>query len=591
MRTRGWGVVAAALAAWCVLQAWGALAVLPPRPVPADEAGARSPSAERALARLMPEARTARPAGGDAGEPLRTRLLSELGALGLELAVQSGHVAERPDLPLVNLLARRRGTGDGSALLLVAHHDSVPRGEGAGDDGAGVAALLEALFVTRDDPPAVHDVIVLLTDGEEAGLLGARLFARDSARDSWFADVRAVVNVEGRGNGGPSTLFETGTGSGAFVRAFAAATPAAFGDALGPAVYRRMPNDTDFSIFRDAGLPGLNFAFFAGASVYHRASDTWDALSLRSLQHHAENLVGVLRGCTDLGTGASGADASRMTVVPGLGMILLPPWAGGALLLLGGLVLARRLGRRPSVGRAPLDTRSTPVPERAPSGTVGVVAAALGAALLEASLLAACVALAWASATGCSMLAASCLDVGVERGNVVSALLASVGAATLTWGARVACVGALRRPGLSADAATSGALALLLAFGVLAATTLPEAVLPLGAVLAAGALASECVRPRGTSPIGGGRLTAAALLVSGAVLVMLPLQHLLAWVGSVAPGGACVAGGAVGALAGLAAAPLREALPGSVRTRFAAAWLAAGALLLACSAVLDVRGL
>ena len=50
--------------------------------------------------------------------------------------------------------------------------------------------------------------------------------------------------------------------------------------------YKILPNDTDFTVFRPAGIPGLNFAFGEGLEAYHSPLDTPDHLSLASLQHH-----------------------------------------------------------------------------------------------------------------------------------------------------------------------------------------------------------------------------------------------------------------------------------------------------------------
>ena len=52
------------------------------------------------------------------------------------------------------------------------------------------------------------------------------------------------------------------------------------------ALYKLLPNDTDFTVFRPAGIPGLNFAFGEGLEAYHSPLDTPEHLSLASLQHH-----------------------------------------------------------------------------------------------------------------------------------------------------------------------------------------------------------------------------------------------------------------------------------------------------------------
>ena len=112
-----------------------------------------------------------------------------------------------------NIVARWRGTGpEGKkALLLSAHYDSVERGPGAGDDASGVAAILESLRALKAGPPPERDVIILINDGEEAGMLGADVFA---AEHRWAGDVGAVLNFDARGNSGPSFMFETSDDNG-----------------------------------------------------------------------------------------------------------------------------------------------------------------------------------------------------------------------------------------------------------------------------------------------------------------------------------------------------------------------------------------
>ncbi|NCA02165.1 MAG: M28 family peptidase [Sphingomonadaceae bacterium] len=99
---------------------------------------------------------------------------------------------------LRNVIARRTGALPGKAVLIVAHHDTVAASPGAGDDGMGVAITLELADALNVDPWAGRDVIILITDGEEAGLLGAKHFAENHR---WMADVGCVLNIDHRGNG------------------------------------------------------------------------------------------------------------------------------------------------------------------------------------------------------------------------------------------------------------------------------------------------------------------------------------------------------------------------------------------------------
>ncbi len=288
-----------------IVGAMALFALAPPRPVPADAAAAVF-SAERAQTLVEQLATDPRPLGAASHAQVREQLVAELVSLGLEPQVQATSIVVSRGPRLVgaqvhNLLARLPGTVGGPALLLMAHYDTRPTTAGAGDDMSGVATVLETIRAVRAGPPLARDVIVLLTDAEELGLLGARAFAE---QHPWMADVGLVLNFEARGNRGMSTMFETATPWGLLIRGLRDAAPYPWASSLSAEVYRRMPNDTDFSVLRDAGIPGMNFSFIGGFSAYHTALDTPAALDVRSLQHHGSYALSLTQhfGEVDLGT-------------------------------------------------------------------------------------------------------------------------------------------------------------------------------------------------------------------------------------------------------------------------------------------------
>jgi hypothetical protein len=67
-------------------------------------------------------------------------------------------------------------------------------------------------------------------------------------------------------------------------------------------LYKLLPNDTDFTVFRPSGIAGLNFAFGGRLEAYHSWLDTADNLDLKSLQHHGSYVVTLTRrfGAMDL---------------------------------------------------------------------------------------------------------------------------------------------------------------------------------------------------------------------------------------------------------------------------------------------------
>ncbi|MGH3144372.1 MAG: M20/M25/M40 family metallo-hydrolase, partial [Rubrobacter sp.] len=159
---------------------------------------------------------------------------------------------------------------------------SVSTAPGAGDDGAGVAAMLETLRALKAGPPLKNDVILLFTDGEERGLLGARAFVDNHP---WAKDVGVVLNLEARGNTGPAILVRTNDENGWLVREFAKAAPYPFATSDTSAFYEFSGAGSDLSVFMDSGLVGMDVAHTEGHAYYHTPLDNPEELDERSLQH------------------------------------------------------------------------------------------------------------------------------------------------------------------------------------------------------------------------------------------------------------------------------------------------------------------
>jgi hypothetical protein len=266
-----------------------------PAPVPAT-APQDVFSADRALVYLNAFAIAPHPIGSAEHDRVRDYLVSELTALGVTPEIQrTTGVTPRYEVAgtVENIVARLKGTnGATDAVALVAHYDSVPAGPGAGDDGAGVAALLETLRALRAGPPVSNDILFVITDGEEDGLLGASAFM---AENPAAKDVRVAINFEARGNAGESQMFETSAGNGRLVQFFAQAAPHASGSSLTYEIYKHMPNDTDMTVFKKSGVAGLNFAFIGHWEAYHTPLDNPQMLDRGSLQQHGENALSLAR--------------------------------------------------------------------------------------------------------------------------------------------------------------------------------------------------------------------------------------------------------------------------------------------------------
>ena len=262
------------------------------------------------------------PAPADAR--IREQLVARLRALGIPTELQSGWSCDTSFACgwVVNVIARLDGTDPASgAVLLAAHYDSVPAGPGAGDDGVGVASILEIARVLRHEPAGRHPVILLINEGEEAGLLGARLFV---AEHPAARAVRAVVNLDARGDSGPSLMFETGPATEWSLRLFGAAVSRPMSNSLYYFVYKLLPNDTDFTVFKARGYEGLNFALIGDVERYHTPQDNLANLDLRSLQHQGQNALASVQALADAELGHASARGAVFFDVLGRTLALWP---------------------------------------------------------------------------------------------------------------------------------------------------------------------------------------------------------------------------------------------------------------------------
>jgi len=278
-------LVGAVLAATFLLSLEG---LRPPAPKPTN-APATQFSAGRArevLARLLGGG-LPHPTGSAANDAVRAQIIVELTKLGYQPELQSAFACDLYGscATVKNILARMNGTDRGPALLLAAHYDSVPAGPGASDDGIGAAAVLEIARALKLLPRPHNSIILLLTDGEEAGSLGARAFVDVHP---WAREVRAAVNIDTRGSSGPSLMFETGSANDWAVRLYAEHATRPVTNSIAYTIYKMLPNDTDFSIFKAAGYQGLNLANIGDVVHYHTPLDNLENMNSATLQQHGD---------------------------------------------------------------------------------------------------------------------------------------------------------------------------------------------------------------------------------------------------------------------------------------------------------------
>jgi hypothetical protein len=353
----------AATAAVLSLAVVGTLAVLSVRPPAALGTGAPEDvfSAGRAFSHVEAMAVEPHPAGSAANDRVREHVVATLRGLGLDAQVQDTTSVQGAGLSSAagggalarvrNVVALLPGTAPTGRVFLVAHYDSVQNGPGGNDDAAGTSAILETARALTAGPRPRNDVVFVLTDAEEACLCGAKAFVDQHPLAKGGG---VVLNLEARGSAGPSVMFETAAGNARLIDAFARA-PHPIGTSFAVEVYRLLPNNTDFTAFREAGFTGLNSAYIDGTTVYHTPQDTPSAMDRDSLQHHGETLLAMARelGGRDLPSLRSQGDA---TYFPAFGALPRYPgswtWPVAAIALLAVLALGW-LARRRGLATAP----------------------------------------------------------------------------------------------------------------------------------------------------------------------------------------------------------------------------------------------
>ncbi len=530
-------------------------AYTPPPPKPAS-APATEFSAERAQRHVKVIAARPHPIGSvDAGR-VRSYLIGELSALGIRPDSQDatavgtryqalGHVK--------NIVARMTGTTPGGpAVMLMSHYDGVPAGPAASDAGSGVSVILETLRALRAGPPLAHDVIVLFTDGEEAGLLGAAAFVREHP---WAKDVAVTLNFEARGTTGRSAMFETGPGNLDLVRLLRS-VPDVSASSLTVTIYRLLPNDTDLSEVSLLGKPALNYAFVDRVDRYHTTQDDLAHQNPGSLQHEGAQAVVLTRALANGPLPRPVTGDAIFSDVPLFGVIYYPETVARPLAIVLVVLLLIVIWRLSS-------SESRWIRELLIGAVTSLVAVALSGVMVSgAGTLAARI---HASAGGNPSLS------GIYAVAFVSLALA------VTY----ACWTFVRR-WASADGAYAGVLALWTAISVYLSFKTPGAsflfVWPLVAALIASIMpASSAVRD-------AARWIAALVAMS----VMVPIIALFGPVllGMVGTGG--IATAVLVSLLGSVIAPQFEAVAGERRMRAAAA-IAIEAVLLFVIGAATVR--
>ena len=165
---------------------------------------------------------------------------------------------------------------------------------GAADDGYGVAAIVETLRALKAEGRQPENSLkIVITDGEEVGLIGARNEMRHHRAD--YKNVDLVLNLEARGTSGPALMFETSSNNSAVAGYFLSHVKQPVAGSLLPSLYARMPNTTDMAAFIPEGFTVLNIAAIGDAEHYHHPTDAPRYVDHSTLQHYGDQVLDLAR--------------------------------------------------------------------------------------------------------------------------------------------------------------------------------------------------------------------------------------------------------------------------------------------------------
>ena len=202
---------------------------------------------------------------------------------------------------LENIYGELKGKSD-SYILLCTHYDSAGAKEGrysqkegslgSADAGYALSTILETLRVIKESNVELENGIkILFTDGEECGLLGAKEAVKEK---EIFKGVNYVINIEARGTSGPAIMFETSPNNKGVLDLYEA-TDKQYSYSITPEIYRLLPNGTDFTVFLENNLKGINISVLDGIENYHTPNDNPDNLSDKSMQHYGDQVLPIVK--------------------------------------------------------------------------------------------------------------------------------------------------------------------------------------------------------------------------------------------------------------------------------------------------------
>lgn len=180
-----------------------------------------------------------------------------------------------------NILVAKAGQDSDDIVMLAGHYDTHPNTPGTSDDGTAIAVMLQQMEYYAQQSTK-NSLLFMFTDAEEIGLYGAQVFMNNYPHKD---KIKQIINVEARGNDGPALFFETNVGNQQTIRDVSRFKHVR-ANALMYEVYKRLPNNSDFSHYKKLDANGVNMANIDGFVHYHAPTDNLQYANKTTIQHH-----------------------------------------------------------------------------------------------------------------------------------------------------------------------------------------------------------------------------------------------------------------------------------------------------------------
>lgn len=281
-------------------------------------------SGERAMDHLPVIASQPHPQGSPAQAMVRDYLVEQLTGMGLDVEIQQAHGIE-------NVIARLPGTDPTGTIVILAHYDSVTRSPGAGDNGSGVAVLLEVMRALKNGPASLNNIIALFDDGEELpdAFTGSRAFVQESP---WMSDVRVAISLDSA-IAGVISIDEAGPENGWLMDTLARSfNEGAWTSMSGGGNYDSTP-------FRNAGIPVLAVESNYPFRQKHTPQDLPDIVDPASVQQMGDQILAITRDLGNLDLTDTSGEQETFFSIPLLGFIHYPETLAIVYAIIAGILL------------------------------------------------------------------------------------------------------------------------------------------------------------------------------------------------------------------------------------------------------------